>query len=124
MTAGPAAPVILLVDDEEGILEALRRTLGREGFELVAARSAREALRTLASRPVDLVLSDHKMPITSGLELVREIAAQWPDIPRLLITGWPAELDPAELRSLGVRAVLPKPWDAQDLRARVRACLA
>jgi DNA-binding response OmpR family regulator len=115
--------VVLLVDDEAGILAALQRGLRREPYELLVAGSAREALRILEERRVDVVLSDHQMPGMSGLELVREIAARWPATRVLLITGWPADLDATELRSLGVRGLIAKPWDARELRERIRDCL-
>jgi DNA-binding response OmpR family regulator len=115
--------VLLLVDDEPGILAALQRTLRREGYEILAADSVPAALRLLRSREVDLLLTDHKMPAVSGLDLIREVAAQWPDMPRFLLTGWAGEIDPGEVRRLGVRALIPKPWDDVELKARLREAL-
>jgi CheY-like chemotaxis protein len=117
-------PVLLLVDDEPRILSALQRCLRREGYEIVLADSAAAALRVLRAQRVDLVLTDHKMPGMSGLELIREIASEWPGIPRLLLTGWTAEITPAEARSLGIRALVAKPWEDADLKARLRDALA
>jgi len=124
MSEGVRRPVVLLVDDEPGILAALRRSLRREGYELVAVDSVAAALRALRERRVDLVLSDHKMPLASGLDLLREMAAHWPGIPAFLLTGWAGELDPAELRRLGVRGLIPKPWDDAALKSRLREALA
>lgn len=117
------AAVVLLVDDEERILSSLQRSLRREGHVLLQAQSGAEALRVLASRPVDLVVSDQQMPGMTGLELIREIDRQWPGTERLLLTGWPGELDPAELRRLRVRAVIAKPWEQDALREGIRAAL-
>ncbi len=103
-------------------LEAQR--LRREGYEIVLADSAAAALRVLHAQRVDLVLTDHKMPGMSGLELIREIAAKWPGIPRLLLTGWTAEVSPAEARRLGIRALVAKPWEDADLKSRLRDALA
>ena len=114
---------ILLVDDEGGILAALKRTLRREGYEIRTAESARAALRLLDAEPVDLVLSDQKMPGTSGLELLREAARRQPAAALLLITGWPEEIPPDEIRSIGIRALLPKPWDAELLKSTLRKIL-
>lgn len=113
-------PVLLLVDDESRILSALRRTLRREGYAILTAESAGEALRLLEEKPVDLVLSDQKMPGTSGLELLRAVAARHPRVARLLITGWPEEVPAEERRALGIRALLPKPWDDAELKATLR----
>jgi CheY-like chemotaxis protein len=117
-------PVLLIVDDEPGILSALRRALRREGFEIVTADSGAAALRVLREARVDVLLTDHKMPGMSGLELIREVAAEWPGIPRLLLTGWAAEIDPAEARRLGIRALVGKPWDDAELKARLREAVA
>lgn len=119
----PHAPVVLLVDDEAHILSALRRALRREGYELLVATSAAEALHLLEERSVDLVLSDQKMPGTSGLELLRRVAERHPRVARLLITGWPEEVPAAEREALGIRALLPKPWDAGELKAAIRRAL-
>ena len=115
--------VLLLVDDEPRILSALQRCLRREGYEILLADSADAALRTLRERRVDLLLSDHKMPGRSGLELIREVAAEWPGTARILLTGWTAEIGPAEARRLGIRAIVAKPWDDAELKARLREAL-
>jgi CheY-like chemotaxis protein len=117
------APVVLCVDDEPRILAALRRSLRREGYELLWADSAGAAARILAERPVDVLLTDHKMRGVTGLDLIRDVAAQHPETARLLITGWTGELDPEELESLGVRAVITKPWDDAELKAQLRGCI-
>jgi response regulator RpfG family c-di-GMP phosphodiesterase len=112
--------VLLLVDDEARILSALGRTLRREGYEILTAESAAEALRILGSREVDLVLTDQKMPGTSGLEFLAQVAARHPDVARLLITGWPEEIPPDQIEALGIRALIPKPWDDQQLKSVLR----
>lgn len=117
-------PVLLVVDDEPRILSALQRCLRREGYEIVAAESAAGALEMLRERRVDMLLTDLKMPGMSGLDLIREVATQWPGIPRILLTGWGAEVGPAEIRRLGIHALVSKPWDDAELKGRLRAALA
>jgi CheY-like chemotaxis protein len=116
-------PVLLIVDDEERILSALRRVLRKEGYEILTAGSAGEALATLEAREVRVLLSDHKMPGVGGLELLERAAAIRPTCALLLITGWPEEVDPARVRELGIRAVIPKPWDDAGLKATLRKAL-
>lgn len=123
MSDAPRRPVLLLVDDEPGILAALQRTLRREGYEIVAVDSVPAALRALREKRVDLLLTDHKMPAASGLDLIREVSIHWPGIPRFLLTGWAGEIDPGEVARLGVRALIPKPWDDAALKARLREAL-
>jgi response regulator RpfG family c-di-GMP phosphodiesterase len=118
------APVVLLVDDEERILSALRRTLRREGYELLTAQTPAQALAILDERPVDLVVSDQKMPGLSGVDLLAQIGQRRPGIPRILLTGWPEEIPAARLREVGVHALLPKPWDDTELKSTLRKLLA
>jgi response regulator RpfG family c-di-GMP phosphodiesterase len=116
-------PVLLIVDDEERILSALRRSLRREGYEILTAATPAEALQILDERPVDAVLSDHKMPGMSGDQLLGEVARRWPKAVRLLITGWTQEISSARLEELGVRALITKPWDDAKLKATLRRAL-
>jgi response regulator RpfG family c-di-GMP phosphodiesterase len=117
------APLLLLVDDEPRILSALRRSLRREPYELLAAESCAEALRLVEQHPVDLVLSDHKMPGMTGLQLLARIAERRPQVVRMLITGWPGAIPEDEMRAVGVRAVVSKPWDDAALKETLRlAC--
>lgn len=117
------SPVVLLVDDERSILSALERSLRREGYTILTAETARSALGLLDEHPVDVVLSDQKMPGTSGLDLLREAARRRPEAARLLLTGWPEEVPAAELERLGIRALIPKPWNAGELKQALRKSL-
>jgi len=119
-----ARPVLLIVDDESRILTALRRVLRSERYEILTAETPVEALRILDERRVDLVLSDHKMPGMSGLELLARVSRKQPSAGRILITGWTEEVPPKELAAVGVRALVPKPWDNEELKATLRAALA
>jgi len=116
--------VLLIVDDEARILTALRRVLRSESYEILTAETPAEALRLLDERRVDLVLSDHKMPGMSGLELLARVSRKQPSAGRILITGWTEEVPPEELAAVGVRALVPKPWDNEELKATLRAALA
>ena len=116
-------PTLLLVDDEERILSALRRTLRREGYEILTAETARDALRTLDERPVDAILSDQKMPGMSGLALLAEASHRQPGAVRLLITGWTEEIPQQELAEVGVFALINKPWDDAALKTTLRKAL-
>ena len=118
------APCVLLVDDEARILSALRRVLRREGFEIVTAESAAEALRVMDERRVDAVVSDQKMPGGSGLDLLAEAGRRQPHAARMLITGLAQEIPRAALEAAGVCALITKPWDDERLRATLRRALA
>jgi DNA-binding NtrC family response regulator len=116
---------ILLVDDEARILQALRRTLQRDGHHIFTATNAQEALALMAVDPVDLVISDNMMPNVTGIELFHEMHRQWPDTVRVMLTG--VSDHEIALRALERGAIfrfLTKPWDEVDLRITVRQALA
>jgi CheY-like chemotaxis protein len=80
-------PVILCVDDEELPLTLRKLVLERAGYTVLTALSAAAALEILNTSKVDLLLSDHLMPSTTGAELAREVKAQYPTIPVVLLSG-------------------------------------
>lgn len=118
-----ARPILLIVDDEERILNALSRSLRREGYTILTAQTAERVRELLEQHPVDVVLTDHKMPTTSGLEILSLASQLRPDAARLLISGWPEQVPPDRLADLGVRDLLPKPWDDGELKRVLRSAV-
>ena len=117
------APRLLLVDDEERILAALRRSLRREGYEIVTAQTPREALERLEEQSFDVILSDHKMPGMTGVELLTRAAQLQPQAARFLITGWSQAVSEQEMEAARIDAVLPKPWEDKELKDALRNAL-
>ena len=114
---------LLILDDETRILSALRRSLRREPYEIFTAESVPEALRILEGEPIDLVLSDHKMPGVTGLQFLAQAAKRRPATVRMLITGWPETISEQEMAAVGIRAVIAKPWVDSALKETLRmAC--
>jgi response regulator RpfG family c-di-GMP phosphodiesterase len=116
-------PTLLIVDDEAQILSALKRALRREGYEIVAVESAAAALRVLEKRCVDVILSDHKMPGMSGVQLLARAAEMRPEAVRMLITGWVDEIPAERLEEVGICALVTKPWDDAKLKTTLRAVM-
>jgi two-component system probable response regulator PhcQ len=108
---------VLIVDDEENVRNALRRSLRREGYELFFAAEPAEALTLLARQPVDLVLSDHLMPNMTGLELLKLVRDRHPDCVRMILTGH-ADMQTAidAINHGEIYRFLTKPWDDADLK--------
>ena len=107
---------LLIVDDDPRILSALRRALRRDPYEIFTAETTDEAVRVLETEPIDIVLSDHMMPGTTGVQLLEKAAALRPSAVRLLITGWGESVDPTAIERLGIQAVIDKPWEDTALK--------
>lgn len=124
----PTAPLeatptvaVLCVDDEPNILSALKRTLRGDGLRILTAGSGREALEILVSEPVDIVISDMRMPGMDGAELLEQVHARWPASIRLLLTGHAdTSAAVAAINRGRIFRYLTKPWDDAELRATVR----
>ncbi len=119
----PAAPppTLLLVDDEPAILSALRRLLRPMGYRLLLAEGGPAALALLAQEPVDLVLSDMRMPGMDGAQLLQAVRERWPETARLLLTGY-ADISStiAAINQGEILRYIAKPWDDQELLLAVR----
>lgn len=115
---------VLIVDDEDDVRNALGRSLRREGYELHFAASGTQALEVLQKVRVDLVVTDHRMPDMTGLELVKTIKATHPDVMRIILTGY-ADFDTikAAVNEAEIYRFLTKPWDDDDLRLTIRTAL-
>lgn len=107
---------ILVVDDEEQILRALRRSLSREGFKVFPFSRPADALNAIKEIRPDIVLSDHLMPEMTGLEFLKVVRNRAPDTCRIMLTGH-AEMQTAiDAINLGeIYRFLLKPWDDVEL---------
>jgi len=107
---------ILLVDDEPLVTEALKRALRKEPYLVLNARSAAEALRILEKHPVDVVVSDERMPGMTGSEFLAVVCRKYPETMRIILTGH-ADLESA-LRAINeghVYRFLRKPCNEAEL---------
>ncbi len=80
-------PLVLLVDDDENFLHGLVRALRHQPYHLLTTRSGEEAIWTLKTRPVDLLVADDRMPGMSGCDLVAWVAEHYPEVTRIILTG-------------------------------------
>jgi len=116
---------VLCVDDEEAIVTATTRALGRLGYEVTGAVDPLQALESFQSDPsrYDAVVVDNSMPGISGLELARAILRLRPRMPVVMTSGSLPPEDASELKDAGVAEVVPKPSSPQDLAAALRRAL-
>ena len=78
---------ILVVDDEKVVRDGCNRVLTGKGYEIEAAENGKDALVVLANGKVDIILLDLKMPVMGGEEVLEKVAAEYPQIPVIIITG-------------------------------------
>ena len=90
----------------------------------LTAETTGEAVRCLDRRRFDLIVVDHKMPGMGGLAFLALAARAQPKAARFLITGWTEEVPRQQLRKLGIRTLIPKPWDNRQLKDALRGALA
>jgi CheY-like chemotaxis protein len=80
-------PLILCVDDDEGILDMIRRALEFKGYRVLTANGGLAALEAFAACPIDAVVLDYEMPGMNGAEVAREMMRTKPTVPKLLFSG-------------------------------------
>jgi two-component system, probable response regulator PhcQ len=115
---------LLIVDDEENVINALRRSLRREGYHIQFATRPADALALLKESPVDLVLSDHLMPEMTGLEFLKLVRDRHPDSVRLMLTGH-ADMQTAidAINHGEIYRFLTKPWDDTEIKVTLHLAL-
>jgi len=112
---------ILILDDEEIILAALRETLAREGYKVVASPNAVEAANLLKDQPLSAVISDQQMPGMTGLEFLARAKQLQPDATRILITGVLNLSTVIDAINKGeIYRFVVKPWLREELLATVK----
>lgn len=113
--------VLLCIDDEPNILNALKRLLRKEDFRLLTANGGKEGLRILAENKVHVVVSDQRMPEMSGTEFLKQVKESHPDIIRIILTGYTDVDSIGEAINEGhIYKFFLKPWNDQNLKLEIR----
>jgi len=115
---------ILLVDDAPDTLDVMERHLTAAGYRAIPVPGVTEAVRALESAPIDLVITDLRMPRTDGLELVRHVRQNFRDTEIIMVTGYASIPGAVEAMQTGVQAYLAKPFTEAELLAAVEHALA
>lgn len=116
---------ILLVDDEENVLQSLRRVLRSEPYRLFFAVNGEAALQQLDASRIDLVISDARMPGMDGATLLCQVQKRWPNCMRILLTGYTDLASTIKAINEGeIYRYITKPWDDEELRLVIRQALA
>ncbi|MGD9787774.1 MAG: HD domain-containing phosphohydrolase [Sulfuricellaceae bacterium] len=120
-----ASSSLLFVDDEPNILSALKRLFRPLGYQVFTAESGDAGLEILrGGAPIDLVVSDMRMPGMGGAEFLERVRQQWPDVVRILLTGYAdMESTVAAINRGEIYRYIAKPWDDHEVVLIVRQAL-
>ena len=122
--ASAGAPRILLVDDEIYVIKSLVRCLMDEGYQFKTATSGAEALEMLGREPVDIIVSDQRMPEMTGLEFLKKSGEACPDAIRIMLSGHTDICTDMEaVNEAGLYKLMTKPWDEDDLKHSLKNAL-
>lgn len=116
---------ILFIDDEANILRSLERVFLDDEYEILTARSASQALEILSDiSPVQVVVSDYRMPQMNGVELLRTVREKWPETVRAVLSGYAdTEAIVSAINDGQIYRFIPKPWNDTELRMAIAAAV-
>jgi len=121
LSESPAGRSLLLVDDEPNVLASLKRALRREGYRILFATSASEAMQILATNKIGVILSDQRMPGMTGTEFLSRVKVMYPNVVRIVLSGHTDVSTITDAVNRGaVYKFLTKPWEDATLRETLR----
>ena len=115
---------VLVVDDEQAMREFLSVLLEKQGHRVIVASDGEQALRIVAKQPLDLVLSDIRMPKVDGIKLLTEIRGQHAHLPVILITAYASSDSTIQAMRLGADDYITKPFRLDEIRLVLEKALA
>ncbi len=111
---------VLFLDDEEKVLNSIKRMFANEPYGVAVARNYLEAMEIISREKIKVVLSDQRMPDISGVEFLRRVRVQYPDVVRILFTAYADLLAAEQAINVGeVFRFINKPWHQDELKATV-----
>jgi two-component system NtrC family response regulator len=114
---------VLLIDDDESLRRVVEYNLREDGYQVVTAADGRSGLQRFQESPVDLVLTDVRMPEMDGVELMMHLKAMQPDLPVIVLTAHGTIDSAVEAMKVGAFDYLTKPFSRDQLKASVRKAL-
>jgi len=112
---------LLLVDDEPNILKSLKRLLHRDGYTILTAESGIEGLQQLENNPINVIISDYRMPGMTGVEFLAQVKQKYPDITRIVLSGFSdMEVITTAINQGNIYKFITKPWDDTQLKLIIK----
>jgi putative nucleotidyltransferase with HDIG domain len=120
----PPKMTVLFVDDEANILSSLKRLFHPCGYRILMAEGGKQALEIMEQEPVDLVISDMRMPEMNGAQFLAQVNERWPQTVRILLTGHSEIKDTIDAINQGhIYRYIAKPWEDNDIILSVKQAL-
>ena len=123
MAPAPSHPTVLLVDDNRDLLQFLQRLMAESGWELLAAETAGDARKMVASHKPNAALLDYMLPDGNGVELAQQLRGVMPNLPIIMMTGTVLGPEEEAICEEYDFPVLRKPFLATDVMNQIRARL-
>jgi FixJ family two-component response regulator/glycine cleavage system H lipoate-binding protein len=117
-------PSLLVVDDEDVVCQACRRIFSRQGFEVEVNTDARQGLEMATQKDYGIILLDIKMPNMDGIHFLERLREKKPDVPVLIITGYPSIPNAAAAMRLGACDYITKPFTSEEITQAVHRVLS
>ncbi|MGB3211523.1 MAG: sigma-54 dependent transcriptional regulator [Desulforhopalus sp.] len=114
-------PSVLIVDDERSMRDFLKILLEKEGHQVITADSGANALDNLAKGPVDVIVSDIRMPGMTGIELLETVKEQSPELPMILITAFASPDDAVLAMKNGAFDYISKPFNVDEIKSVIES---
>jgi len=114
---------ILVVDDQPGIRLLLEEMFIQSGYDVLTAKTGREALDKIYAHSFDLVIIDYKLPILDGIEVIKHLEQHNFTIPFIVMSGLTEYLSNKRHKYSFIKKVVPKPFDVQKMSALVQSIL-
>ncbi len=116
---------LMLIEDDAGVRDYFKSVVTRMGHELLLAENGPQGIKRLESEPVDVIMTDLNMPgEPNGMALVRQIRAQWPATPVIVVSGYPTKARLDECKTLGIDDFLTKPFEMTFFSSVISRLLA
>jgi len=114
---------LLVVDDEQVVCEACRRIFSQQGFQVEVNTNARQGLTWATEKDYEIILLDIKMPNMDGIQFLEQLRDKKPDVPVLIITGYPSIPNAAAAMRLGACDYVSKPFTCEEITSAVQRVL-
>lgn len=111
---------VLVVEDDELIRAIFVDIIKSKGYSVLEASNGQEALKILSTRPINIIVTDMKMPVMDGMQLLRQVKKSYPDVPLIVITGFDSEYREQDAMAAGADAYITKPFKVEDVASSLQ----